>query len=176
MLDLDDRLLAYVKNTAPSITTHKFDLIGKGVPIEFYETFDAVVLDPPWDIWGAWAFLSKAFYCLKRSRHARIYLSFCPLLLELEGKNMARFLKKITKHGFGFETIIPRFNIYDLAPIDTPDYGALMEDYIIQVDSPLMDILQKAPYAYAHLYELRRQDGMQLSKWRQFLFRWWNTQ
>lgn len=176
MLDLDQRLLQYVNEQAPSVITHSYDLIGSGVPVEFYESFDAVVLDPPWDIWGAWAFLSKAIYCLKRDRHARIYFSFCPLQLELEGKRMAKLIRRFAKHGMGFESILARFNIYDLQPIDTPAYGALTEDYILHIDSPLMDALQKAPYAYAHLYELRRLREIQMPKWKQAFFKWWNTQ
>lgn len=175
VIDLDDRLLRFIEEQDMGIQTHSFDLIQRGVPASFYESFDAVVLDPPWDYHGTWSFLNKAIYCLKDHRRARIFLSFCPLQLELERNHMARFLKRLSKLGMTCEAIVNSFNLYDLIPIDTPEYDTLIDYYILKLDSPLMDLLQQAPYAYAHLYELRRLEGVRPSALGRAWFKWWHT-
>jgi len=64
MMDLDDRIHEAVAEKAPSVFRHKVDFVQGGVPVEFYQTFDAVILDPPWDFYRLWCFLDKAMFCL----------------------------------------------------------------------------------------------------------------
>jgi len=174
-LDLDERLLSYIEEAAPEVHRHRYDLMQRGVPARWFESFDAVVLDPPWDYHGAWAFLTKAIYCLKQTRTARLFLSFCPLQLEIQGRYMPRFWRRLTRLGLTCETITPCFNLYDLKTIDTPAYDALFEYHLPQIESPLMDLLRQTPFTYAHMYELRRIEAFQMNRLTRAMFRWWHA-
>ncbi len=175
VIDLDDRLLDFIKERAPSVSQHKVDLFLGGIPRSMKETFDAVVLDPPWDEHGSWSFLAKAMVCLKQTTHARIFLSFCPLEMELAGAPTARMWKRLALHGFTAEAIETSFNLYDLVATETDKYQELMTLYIPVIDSPFLEMLKQAPYAFAHLYQLRRIEHFRPS-WRTMLRNWWHSQ
>ncbi len=175
VIDLDDRLLSYIEEQAPNVVRHKVDLFLGGIPRDMVESYDAVVLDPPWDEHGSWLFLAKAIVCLKQVPHARIFLSFCPLEMELAGAAMARMWRRLAQHGLTAEAIETSFNLYDLVATETEGYQKLMKLYLPPVSSPLMDLLRQAPYAFAHLYQLRRIEHFQANRMRKWWFDWWHT-
>ena len=174
VIDLDNRLLEFIQERAPSVTRHKVDLFSDGIPKAMKGAFDAVVLDPPWDEYGCWSFLNKAIVCLKQEPHARIFWSFCPLQMELAGAPVARLWKRLAAHGFTAEAIETSFNLYDLVATETDEYQALMKIYLPEVDSLLLQLMKQAPYAFAHLYRLRRIEHFKLG-WRAKLQLWWHT-
>ncbi|MCB9643785.1 MAG: bis-aminopropyl spermidine synthase family protein [Myxococcales bacterium] len=175
VIDLDTRLLDFIEQQAPQVQLHKIDLILGGVPPWMQGHFDTVVLDPPWDIGGAWAFLSRALYCLKQSPAARIILAFCPIQMELIGSEMRRFWLRLARYGLACESIHAACHLYDLTPMQTESYRRAFGLYLPEIESPLFDVLIKVPYTFSHLYELRRIEGFRMGKLRQKLFSWWLT-
>lgn len=175
VIDLDTRLLDFIADQAPRVQRHKIDLILGGVPRSMFGQFDTVVLDPPWDIGGAWAFLSRALYCLRESPSARILLAFCPIQMELFGTQMRRFWTRLSRYGLFCESIDPACHLYDLSPMRTPDYQRAFGLHLPTVESPLLDALRLVPYTFAHLYELRRIEPFRIHPLRKALFTWWLT-
>lgn len=175
VIDLDDRLLDYIEEQAPNTFLHKVDLFLGGLSRDMYESYDAVVLDPPWDEDASWLFLAKAIVCLKQVPHARIFLSFCPLEMELAGGAMSRMWRRLAQHGITPEAIETSFNLYDLVATETEGYQKLMKLYLPPISSPLMDLLRQAPYAFAHMYQLRRIEHFRPNRLRKWMLDWWHT-
>lgn len=174
VVDLDDRLLDFIGERAPSVVCHKIDLFLGGLPRAMKESFDAVVLDPPWDEDASWLFLAKAILGLKQTSQARIFLSFCPLEMELAGAATARLWQRLAAHGIILEAVERNFNLYDLVATEEDDFQELMKLYLPPVDSSLMTLLREAPYAFAHLYQLRRMEHFEPNPWRQRWLAWWH--
>ena len=176
MIDLDDRLLEYIGSKCPNVHLHKADFLYKGIPPELYQTFDAVMLDPPWTFYHMWCFLDKAMYCLKDDPQARLFLSYCPLLLEHRQKMMAQFQRRVALRGFTFDSIETAFNLYDLSPEDLPDFQSRLDKFLPPIESPLLEFLRQLPYAHAQLYVLRRIPHYRPNVFRRWFFKWWNTE
>ena len=174
MLDLDDRLLSFVGERAPNVQLHKIDLEQGGIPDEMAGSFDAVFLDPPWDYMGCWFFLNKAIHCLKNDLNARIFLSFTPTYLEYKDRLMNHFWQRLGKLGLTVESMHPYFSLYDMAPEVAPGYRQHLDGYLPEIDSPLLEILKKAPYAFSHLYVLRRLPYHRQNSLAQWWFQLWN--
>lgn len=174
MVDLDDRLHEYIAEKAPRVQRHKADFIGGGLPMELFGAFDAVMLDPPWNHYRLWCFIEKAMFALKETTDARIYLSYCPLILEYHDQKIDRLLSRLASFGFTFARIETAFNLYDLSPDDLPDFPQRLAPHIPPVESPLLDILCRIPYAHTQLYALRRLPYERPNWLRRKLFTWWN--
>lgn len=174
MIDLDDRLHEYIARKAPHVIRHKADFILKGIDPALCESFDAVVLDPPWDFYRLWCFLDKAIYCLKQSPHARIYLSYCPLVLEHRQKMMAQFQARVASRYLTFDSIETAFSLYSLSPDELPDLQTRLDPLLPPMDSPFLDLLRELPYVHTQLYTLRRLPYVSMGPVRRALFRWWN--
>lgn len=176
VIDLDDRLLDYVRSQVPQVQCHKADFFYGGIPAKLYQTFDAVMLDPPWTFYHMWCFLDKAIFCLKEDDHARIFLSYCPLLLEHRQGLMGKFQKRLAQRGFTFESVETAYNLYELSPEVLPDFQSRLDQWLPQVDSPLLSFLRQLPYAHAQLYVLRRLAHHRPNVLRRWFFYWWNKQ
>ena len=175
MSDLDDRLLEFIGEKVPGVQLHKADFFYGGMPKKLYQTFDAVMLDPPWTFYHMWCFLDKAIYCLKDDPQARIYLSYCPLLLEHRQKMMAQFQHRVAVRGFTFDSVETAYNLYDLSHEDLPDFQSRLDKFLPPITSPLLEFLRKIPYAHAQLYVLRRIPHYKPNVFRRMFFKWWNT-
>jgi hypothetical protein len=175
VIDLDERLLEFIAKAAPSVRCHKLDLILGGIPAWMYQHFDTVILDPPWDIRGAWAFLSRALYCLRDHVDARILLAFCPVQMELIGSQMRQFWQRLARHGLFCEGISHTFHLYDLAPMNTEAYRKAFGLYLPTIESPLFERLRETPFTFSHLYEIRRIQRRRPRRLRDALLRWWLT-
>ncbi|MCB9643787.1 MAG: bis-aminopropyl spermidine synthase family protein [Myxococcales bacterium] len=174
MVDLDDRLHEYIAQKDPSIHRHKADFIYSGMPKEMHQQYDAVVLDPPWDAYRMGCFLEKAMYCLKDDLDARIYMSYCPLVLEFHEKKLEQLQTRVARLGFTFERIETAFNLYDLKPETLPDFQTRLERWMPPIESPLLDFLRRLPFAHSHLYTLRRLPFDRPNWLKRKIFTWWN--
>ncbi len=174
VLDLDDRLLSFIKEQAPAVQTHKADFFFDGIDPSLYQTFDAAMLDPPWTFYHMWCFLDKAIFCLKDDPNARIFLSYCPLLLEHRQRMMAQFQKRVTERGFCFESVETAYNLYELSPDVLPDFQHRLDKFLPMIESPLLDFLRHIPYAHAQLYVLKRIPNYKPPFWRRWFFYFWN--
>lgn len=172
--DLDDRLLLYIERKAPSIQRHKADFIFGGMPSAMQQQYDAVMLDPPWDAYRMQCFLEKAIFCLKDDLHARIFLSYCPLILEFHEQKLPLLQNLTAKLGFTFDRIDTAFNLYDLKPEDLPDFQKRLDQWMPPLDSPLLDFLRRLPFAHSHLYTLRRLPFDRPNLLQRAFFSWWN--
>lgn len=175
VIDLDLRLLSFIQERAPQVQCHTIDLIQGGVPRWMREHFDIVVLDPPWDLGGAWCFLSRALYCLKQLSTARIMLAFCPIQMEVIGSQMRRFWERLGRFGLTCQSLTSALHLYDLSPMATDSYQKAFGLYLPSRTTPFFEQIKKVPYTYSHLYELRRIHGFSLSRLRQWWFHWWLT-
>ncbi len=176
VVDLDERLLRYIREKAPQVQLHRADFILKGLKKEFYRAFDAVLLDPPWDYYRLWCFLEKALFCLKDNLRARVFLSYCPLVLDHRQGKYGKFLQKLARLGFCFEAIYPAFNIYDLGPRHLPDLQERLDKILPELESPLLEKLRLVPFVHSNLYVIRRLDNFKMNPIRRFFFYWWNLE
>ncbi|HAA56231.1 MAG TPA: hypothetical protein DCE42_15815 [Myxococcales bacterium] len=174
MVDLDDRLLDFIGEKSPNVHRHKADFVFDGVDAALYQQYDAVALDPPWGYYRLWCFLEKAMFCLKDNRHARIYMSFCPLHLENQQRKMHRFQKRLTKLGFTFDSIETAFNLYSLSLDDQPEVPGRLDALLPDVESTLLDFIRHVPYVHSQLYVLRRLPYFQPNPVQKWFFKWWN--
>ncbi|HPZ08994.1 MAG TPA: bis-aminopropyl spermidine synthase family protein, partial [Candidatus Eremiobacteraeota bacterium] len=110
MLDIDREIIRFIENKNTGIITHKINL-AKGVPKELHNYFDAIMLDPFWDIKGAEMFINPACECIKKNKLSRIYVCICPLVI---GDNYWTLQKMILNKGLVFHEIIKHFNWYEL--------------------------------------------------------------
>ncbi|HAA58709.1 MAG TPA: hypothetical protein DCE42_28360 [Myxococcales bacterium] len=175
MLDLDQRLLQFVQEEAPNVHRHEVNLILSGIPAPLHKYFDAVFLDPHWEYSGAWMFLNKAIYALSEHPDARIYLSFCPVHLEYQPGQMTRFWKRLASLGMMCEQVIPAFNLYSLDEADIPEFRALIDEYLPQLESSFANALREIPFAFSNMYVLKRIPGHRPHKIRSFFFNWWHS-
>lgn len=172
MLDFDPRLLTHIQSQAPEVVCHQVDLVHSGIPQSMHHAFDAVVLDPPWDLSGCWDFLDKAWLCLKASPHARIFLSFCPIYIEhLQGKAHL-FWQRMASRRLVCEQLHPYFHLYSLK--GTPFLELLLQ-HIPTKDNPLLACLRELPYGFSHLYTLRPIQGAALHPLRRRWLHWWHA-
>jgi len=109
MLDLDRDIIKFVKSKNLGIKTHIINL-QRGVPDEFKNYFDAVVLDPFWEFSGVEMFFEPAYVCLKKNRKSRMYLSICPFLMGEE--KYGEIQRKILANGLVFQEILKHFSWY----------------------------------------------------------------
>jgi len=174
MIDLDDRLHEYIARKAPQVIRHKADFIYKGIDQSLCESFDAVLLDPPWDFYRLWCFLDKAIFCLKQSPHARIYLSYCPLVLEHREQKMAQFQDRVARRYMTFDSIEPAFNLYSLSRTDQPDLQTRLDPDMPPMESPLLTLLRELPFVHTQLYVLRRLPHVAMGRLRRAFFHWWH--
>lgn len=174
VLDLDDRLLNFIKEKAPAVQTHKADFFFDGIDSSLYQTFDAAMLDPPWTLYHMWCFLDKAIFCLKDDPNARIFLSYCPLLLEHRQEKLGEFQRRVALRGFTFDSVETAYNLYELSPEVQPDFQNRLDQFLPSIASPLLDFLRQIPYAHAQLYVLRRIPNYKPPFWRRWFFYFWN--
>jgi hypothetical protein len=174
VLDADKRILDYITSRQPSITCHHRDIVKKGIPSSFYETFDAVVCSPSWSYTPLWDMMSKAILCLKQNRHARIFVLMCPQPISMDGNRMARFFHRIARHGIMCEALWPCFALYSIRQDDRLLYDEWLSPSMLQIESPLLDKLQQVPFLTADLYEFRRLDGIRQHPLSKAIFRWWH--
>lgn len=172
VFEFDERVLAHIQEHAPQVQCHNVDLVLGGIPKAMKETFDAVVLDPPWDDYHAWCFLHKALYCMKQSPHARIYLSFCPINTEYLEKKAQPFFRRFARVGLTFEAIYPGFHLYPLA---NTEFLELLLQHVPPTDSPFLSVLCELPFGYSNLYKLRRTEHFQRSPIVRFFSQWWHS-
>lgn len=172
VLDIDDRILAHVKARVPSVHCHKIDLVKGLIPESLAASFDAVVLDPPWDRYECLMFLDKAICFLNNSPSARIYLSFCPIQMELYRNGMAHFFRHLAKRGMTLDSVTPVFNLYSLDEQDTPSFRQELDEALPALDAPVFQHMRGVPYAYSNLYVIRRTLESQIRWWREALFRY----
>lgn len=166
MLDLDPRLLAFIEQKAPSVHRHVINLEQGGMPEDFYQSFDAVTLDPHWYYHGAISFLEKALFCLKDAPNARIYMSICPLFT---GSNFRKLQQKVLNMGLVFHEIKPFFNWYELDSLDSPNAREMFDKILESYPSALLTALKPLPYGFSHLYILRKDPDFRPSSFR----KWW---
>ena len=122
MLDLDRALIRFIKSKNMDIKTHVVNL-SKGVPEEFHNYFDAVMLDPFWDIERTEMFLNPAYECLKKDSRSRIYMSVCPFVA---GKDYKTLQMKVLEKELFFLEIIKHFSYYTMTP-DKGGYGEVIK-------------------------------------------------
>ena len=176
VVDLDQRLLNFISSKAPSVKLHRADFILRGLKPEFYQAFDAALLDPPWDYYRLWSFLEKALFCLKDSPEARVFLSYCPLVLDQRQGKFGKFQSRLAKLGFCFESIHLAFNLYDLSPRHLPDLQERLDKILPDLNSPLLDKLRLVPFVHSNLYVIRRLNKFKLNPLRKLFFYWWNLE
>ena len=170
--ELDQRLLDYVHERAPDVTTLPIDLFLGGIPKSLLRTFDAVVLDPPWDHYHLWCFLYKAMICLKRSEKARIFMSFCPLYLEYMQRKKHVFERRLASWGLQIDQLTPGFHMYSL---QGTEFMEMVHSFVPDIELPLLNILKNVPFGFSHLYELRWNPSAQPGALRSRLLEWWHS-
>lgn len=156
VIDLDTRLLDFIKEKDPSIHCHKFDLDNDSIPDDLRGQFDVVLYDPPWEKYPAWLFLQWADACLKPEANVHILMSFCPLYLEYDEKKLDQVFQDFTKAGFGFDAIHPRFSLYSMGEENNPELVSLLNQYEIPLESLFLDQARKLPYVFSNMYVIRR--------------------
>ncbi len=173
VFEFDDRILSHIHDKAPQVQCRHVDLVLGGIPKEMKETFDAIVLDPPWDEYHAWCFLHKALYCMKQSPHARIYLSFCPINTEYLEQKAQPFFRRFSTVGLTFEAISPSFHLYPLANTEFRD---LLFQHLTPTESPLLHVLRDLPFGFSNLYKLRRTEHFRRNPITRWFSQWWHSQ
>ena len=173
VIDLDERILNFIAERAPEVELHRIDLQKDGLPKRFYEYFDLVLLDPPWDKFGAWFFLEKAIYCLNRNLSSRIYLSFCPVYMEYDERAMHQFYMRLAQFGLGFESIEPCFNIYSLGSENNPELRQKLLEYEIPTkkELPSLELLRQLPYVHSNLYTIKPLYKTHQKSWKRHWFK-----
>lgn len=171
-MELDTRLLDYIKEKAPQTTCHQIDLFLGGIPKDLQGYFDAIMLDPPWDEYHAWCFLHKADLCLKQSHDARIFMSFCPLNVEHLHQKAQPFFQRFAQKGFVCEHLIPGHHLY---PLQGTEFLQLLLSHIPPFESTLLDCLRTLPFGFSHLYVFRRCQTHRTNRLYSWFTRWWHS-
>jgi len=122
VLDLDRELIKFINSKNKDIKTQIVNF-KKGVPEKFYDYFDAIMMDPFWDIGKTEMFLTPALKCIKKNPESRIYMSLCPVVTGRE--DYGKLQKRILDNNFIFLEIIKHFSYYILAP-DKGGYGEII--------------------------------------------------
>ncbi|TNE49947.1 MAG: putative methyltransferase [Deltaproteobacteria bacterium] len=156
VLDLDTRLLDFLEDQGESIHCHKHDLDNDTIPENLRGKFDIVLYDPPWEKYPAWLFLQWAEACLRPEAHVHCMVSFCPLYLEYDERQLDRVFQDFVKAGFAMDAIHPRFSLYSLGEENNPELTQILQHYTIPMESLLVEHFKTLPYVCSHLYVLRR--------------------
>ncbi len=121
VLDLDRELIKFINSKNRDIKTLVVNF-KKGVPEKFYDYFDAIMMDPFWDMGRTEMFLTPALKCIKKNPESRIYMSLCPVVT---GEDYGKLQKRILDSNFIFLEIIKHFSYYILAN-DKGGYGEII--------------------------------------------------
>lgn len=170
--EFDSRVLSFIRAQAEQVQCHEIDLVLGGMMPYLRESFDAVILDPPWDEYHAWCFLHKARYCLKQEPTARIYLSFCPLFLEFAEKKTQPFFERLADVGLTVEKMTPAFHLYAL---EQTEFMQTLLSHIPDMESPLLRLLCQVPFGFSHLYTLRRTQHFRETWLQRKWLHWWHS-
>jgi hypothetical protein len=112
VVDIDSRLLSVINSIAKehsfSIKCQETDL-RKELPRDLKNSFDVVMLDPPYTIAGLRLFLSRAIQAIKKTPGKSIYLSY----VHRPPDELVEVHSEIIAHGLAVEELIPKFNLYE---------------------------------------------------------------
>lgn len=110
VLDIDDRLLAYLDERSQGAVRVLHGDLRFGLPRAVSQAGDLVFSDPPYTPEGMALFATRAVECLADLHHGRILLAYgySPLHPTL-GANVQRALLTV---GLGFEAVLPDFHRY----------------------------------------------------------------
>jgi len=155
VIDIDDRLLKFIKEKSPEINTLKVDL-NKDIPENLLGFFDAVAINPYWNYQGIKMFLDAAKKCLNKNKKSRIYITLWPVTIT--EKEYVALQKKILDEGFIFREIIPFFDWYDISDKHLyPDIVTIL-DTISGVSrdmkEPLLEKITNFPASTAYMHIL----------------------
>lgn len=152
MLDIDREIITFIESKNMGIVTHNVNL-AKGLPKELENYFDAVMLDPLWDIKGAEMFITPACSSMKKNKKSRLYTCICPVVT---GDDHGKLQKMIIDKGLVFHEIIKHFNWYELHA--NKNYAELLgifykinKEYI---KSDFLDASLSVPFATSDMYVL----------------------
>ena len=115
MLDLDRELIKFIDSKNMGIKTRVANL-KRGIPKDLQDYFDAVMIDPFWDLKRTEMFLEPAIVSMKKNSKSKLYISICPFVM---GKDYKIFQQTIIQKELIFSEIIKHFSYY----IMTDDKG-----------------------------------------------------
>ncbi len=152
MLDIDREIITFIESKNMGIITHNVNL-ANGIPKELENYFDAVMLDPLWDIKGAEMFINPACSSMKKNKKSRLYTCICPVVT---GDDHGKLQKMIIDRGLVFHEIIKHFNWYELHA--NKNYAELLDIFHKinkdSIQSDFMNASLSVPFGTSDMYVL----------------------